>query len=38
MRVKSIEEAIDISNKSEYGLQACVFTKNIDKALLLHKN
>ena len=32
MRVKSIEEAIDISNKSEYGLQACVFTKNIDKA------
>lgn len=35
MRVKSIEEAIDISNKSEYGLQGCVFTKNIDKAFAI---
>ena len=35
MRVKTIEEAIDISNKSEYGLQGCVFTKNIDKAFAI---
>lgn len=35
IRVKSIEEAIDISNRSEYGLQGCVFTKNIDKAFAI---
>ncbi|MDO4635803.1 MAG: NADP-dependent glyceraldehyde-3-phosphate dehydrogenase [Streptococcus sp.] len=28
IRVKSIKEAIEISNKSEYGLQASIFTKN----------
>jgi glyceraldehyde-3-phosphate dehydrogenase (NADP+) len=32
IRVKSAEEAIEISNKSEYGLQSAVFTSNIDKA------
>jgi len=32
MRVKSIEQAIEIANKSEYGLQSAVFTKNIDTA------
>lgn len=32
IRVKTVEEAIDISNKSEYGLQSAVFTQNIDKA------
>lgn len=32
MRVKSVEEAIEIANKSEYGLQSAVFTKNIDMA------
>ena len=35
IRVKTIEEAIDISNRSEYGLQGCVFTKNIDKAFAI---
>ncbi|MFP4698250.1 MAG: NADP-dependent glyceraldehyde-3-phosphate dehydrogenase [Eubacteriales bacterium] len=33
IRVDSIDEAIEITNESEYGLQASVFTKNIDKAL-----
>jgi len=32
IRVKTIDDAIRISNESEYGLQGCVFTKNIDKA------
>lgn len=32
IRVKSVEEAIEISNNSEYGLQSAVFTQNIDKA------
>lgn len=32
IRVKSIEEAIDIANSSEYGLQSSVFTKDIDQA------
>ena len=32
IRVKSAEEDIEISNKSEYGLQSAVFTSNIDKA------
>lgn len=33
MRVKSYEEAIKISNQSKYGLDACIFTQDIDKAL-----
>lgn len=32
IRVSSVEEAIEISNKSEYGLQAAVFTKNFPLA------
>jgi glyceraldehyde-3-phosphate dehydrogenase (NADP+) len=32
LRVKDIEEAIDIANRSEYGLQSSVFTRNIDLA------
>ncbi|MHB8362846.1 MAG: aldehyde dehydrogenase family protein [Patescibacteria group bacterium] len=32
IRIKSVDEAIDIANKSEYGLQSSVFTKNIDTA------
>lgn len=32
LRVQSIEEAVDIANKSQYGLQSSVFTKNIDYA------
>ncbi|MBY8985993.1 MAG: aldehyde dehydrogenase family protein, partial [Candidatus Lokiarchaeota archaeon] len=32
IRVNSAEEAIEISNKSEYGLQGMIFTENIDLA------
>ncbi|MFC1808749.1 NADP-dependent glyceraldehyde-3-phosphate dehydrogenase [Candidatus Omnitrophota bacterium] len=32
IRVRDIEQAISIANKSEYGLQSSVFTKDIDKA------
>ncbi|MFT5871918.1 MAG: glyceraldehyde-3-phosphate dehydrogenase (NADP+) [Clostridium sp.] len=32
IRVKNIEEAIEMANSSEYGLQSCVYTKNIDDA------
>lgn len=32
IRVKDVKKAIEIANKSEYGLQSAVFTKNIDKA------
>lgn len=32
IRVKSIEEAIEIANNSEYGLQSSVFTKDLDQA------
>lgn len=32
IRVNNIDEAIDIANKSEYGLQSSVFTKNINSA------
>ena len=32
IRVKTIEEAVIIANSSEYGLQASVYTKNIDDA------
>ncbi len=33
IRVSSVEEAIKISNESKYGLQAAVFTNNINKAM-----
>ena len=32
LRVKTIDEAVKITNDSEYGLQASVFTKSIDEA------
>ena len=32
IRVKDYDEAIKLSNDSEYGLDACIFTKDIDKA------
>ena len=32
IRVRSAEEAIEISNNSEYGLQGMIFTENIDLA------
>lgn len=32
IRVKTVQEAIEISNNSEYGLQSAVFTSNIDTA------
>ncbi len=32
IRVKSIDEAIDIANASEYGLQSSIFTNDIDDA------
>ena len=35
MRVKSKEEAIEIANRSEYGLQSAVFTQNINDAFYI---
>ncbi|WP_459476618.1 NADP-dependent glyceraldehyde-3-phosphate dehydrogenase [Clostridium saccharoperbutylacetonicum] len=35
IRVKNKDEAIEIANKSEYGLQSAVFTKNIDDAFYI---
>ena len=35
IRVDSQEEAIEIANASEYGLQASVFTQNLDKPLTI---
>ncbi len=35
LRVKTIDEAIDIANRSEYGLQSSVFTKNIHDAFYI---
>ncbi|MFH1513019.1 MAG: NADP-dependent glyceraldehyde-3-phosphate dehydrogenase [Bacillota bacterium] len=35
VRVMDIHEAIDIANKSEYGLQSSVFTKNIHDAFYI---
>ena len=32
IRVKSVDEAVEIANKSEYGLQSAVFTKNFPLA------
>lgn len=33
IRVKDLDEAIDIANESEYGLQASIFTKDVNQAL-----
>lgn len=35
IRVKNIDEAIDIANSSKYGLQSSIFTKDIDKAFYI---
>lgn len=35
IRVKDKNEAITLANKSEYGLQSCVFTKNINDAFYI---
>lgn len=35
LRVNNIEEAIDLSNKSKYGLQGSVFTQNIENAFYI---
>lgn len=32
IRVASVEEAVEIANRSEYGLQSSVFTNNLNKA------
>jgi glyceraldehyde-3-phosphate dehydrogenase (NADP+) len=33
MRVKNYEDAIKLSNKSNYGLDSCIFTKDLNKAM-----
>jgi len=35
VRVKSVEEAIALANSGKYGLQACVFTKSAERAVML---
>ena len=35
IRVASVEEAIEIANRSEYGLQSSVFTNNLNKAFAI---
>lgn len=35
LRVKDIQEAVDIANRSEYGLQSSVFTRNIHDAFYI---
>lgn len=38
IRVKSVEEAVEIANQSEYGLQSSVFTTHINRAFeIAHK-
>lgn len=37
MRCDSIEEAVAVANKSQYGLQSCIFTQDIDKAFYAGK-
>ncbi|CAM3249971.1 NADP-dependent glyceraldehyde-3-phosphate dehydrogenase [Sporolactobacillus spathodeae] len=37
IRVKSDEEAIAIANKSEFGLQASIFTQDVDRAFAVAK-
>ncbi|MCK5039645.1 MAG: aldehyde dehydrogenase family protein [Candidatus Aenigmarchaeota archaeon] len=35
IRFKKIDEAIEITNTTKYGLQSCVFTQDIDKAFYI---
>ena len=35
MRVGSMKEALEVANKSAYGLQSCVFTQDLDQAFWL---
>eukprot|EP00898_Chlorokybus_atmophyticus_P008222 jgi/Chlat1/8400/Chrsp80S07834 len=35
VRVQTVEEALSIANNSNYGLQGCVFTQDINKAILV---
>lgn len=35
IRVKTVDEAIDMSNQSEYGLQASIFSQDIDQAFTI---
>ena len=35
IRVKTVDEAIEMSNQSEYGLQASIFSQDIDQAFTI---
>lgn len=37
IRVKTVDEAIEIANQSEYGLQSSVFTESVDNAFYVAK-
>ncbi len=37
MEFDNEEEALDISNRSEYGLDSCIFTENLNRALKISK-
>lgn len=37
MEFDSEEEALDISNRSEYGLDSCIFTENLNRALKISR-
>ncbi len=38
LRVKSYEDAMRVSNRSDYGLDACIFTRDINKAIEAGEN
>lgn len=35
MRVADVDEAVEIANESEYGLQASIFTRNVEQAIVI---
>ena len=35
MRVKSVDEAVQYANRLRYGLQGCVFTQNVNQAIIV---